>query len=105
MNRGRNDGMRSRMDGYNKIQRHKGRRERNGWVKLRVGKWWNEASLSSIFNYFKIAIIITLCTNPGPHEIIHHYNPAQNLLRHITKRLFSPSPIVVLFALTQQMHT
>lgn len=27
MNRGRNDGMRSQMDGYNKIQRHKGRRE------------------------------------------------------------------------------
>ena len=53
MNRVRNDGMRSRMDGYNKIQGHKGRRERNGWVELRVGKWWNEASLSSIFNYFK----------------------------------------------------
>ena len=31
MNRVKNDGMRSRMDGCNKIQRHKGRRERNGW--------------------------------------------------------------------------
>ena len=38
MNRVRNDGMRSQMDGYNEIQRHKGRRERNGWVKLRVEK-------------------------------------------------------------------
>ena len=37
--------MRSQMDEYNKIQRHKGTRERNGWVKLRVGKWWNEANL------------------------------------------------------------
>ena len=57
MNRVRNDGMRSQMDGHNKIQRHKGRREE--WMgEIENGKWWNEASLSSIFNYFKIVNIM-----------------------------------------------
>ena len=59
------------MDGHNKIQRHKRRLERNGRVKVIVGKWWNEASLSSTFNYFKIAIKSS-CTNPGPHEKINY---------------------------------
>ena len=121
MNRVRSDGMRSWMDGHSKFQRHKRRLERNGWVKVIVGKWWNEASLSSTFNYFKIAIISS-CTNPGPHEIIHHFNPGQNLSRHITKiptflhsswqkylplqikRPFPPSPIAMLFTVTQEMH-
>ena len=66
MDRVRNDGMRSQMDEYNKIQRHKGMTERNGWVKLRVGKWWNEANL--LRHITKIPIF---CTHPDKNAYCH----------------------------------